>query len=124
MRESRRHFSVSQKAQIVRRHISGKEPVSRLADEFGLQLSQIHTWVKQVLNQAARVLEQPTTQPPRVERLQAKLVERLKSNLVEKNEVIAELMQEVWHTPRSLVHLIRETALNIQMRICMCHFVR
>jgi hypothetical protein len=31
---------------------------------------------------------------PRAERLQAKLVERLQSRLVEKNEVIAELMQE------------------------------
>ena len=28
MRQSRRHFSASQKAQIVRRHVSGKEPVS------------------------------------------------------------------------------------------------
>ena len=94
MRESRRQFSVSQKAQIVRRHISGKEPVSKLADEFGLQPSQIHTWVKQVLDQAERALERPAGRPPRVERLQAKLVERLQTKLVQKNEVIAELMQE------------------------------
>ena len=32
--------------------------------------------------------------PPRAERLQAKLVKRLQSRLVEKNELIAELMQE------------------------------
>ena len=94
MRQSRRHFSVSQKAQIVRRHISGKEPVSNLADEFGLQPSQIHTWVKQVLDQAERALEHTSGRPPRAERLQAKLVERLQSKLVQKNEVIAELMQE------------------------------
>jgi transposase len=94
MRQSRRHFSVSQKAQIVRRHISGKELVSNLADEFGLQPSQIHTWVKQVLDQAERALERPAGRPPRTERLQAKLVERLQSKLVKKNEVIAELMQE------------------------------
>ena len=59
MRQSRRHFSAPQKAQIVRRHISGKEPVSNLADEFGLQPSQIHTWIKQVLDQAERALEPP-----------------------------------------------------------------
>jgi len=29
-----------------------------------------------------------------------------------------------WPAPRFLVHLIRETALNIQMRICVYHFVR
>ena len=50
MRESGRHFSVSQKAQIVRRHIIGIQPVSKLADEFGLQPGQIHTWVKRVLD--------------------------------------------------------------------------
>ena len=33
MRISRRHFSASQKAQIARRHISGNQPVSSLADE-------------------------------------------------------------------------------------------
>jgi transposase len=94
MRQSRRHFSASQKAQIVRRHLSGKEPVSNLADEFGVQPSQIHTWVKQLLDQAERALERPVGRPPRVEQRQAKLVERLQIKLREKNEVIAELMQE------------------------------
>jgi transposase len=92
--QPRRHFSAPQKAQIVRRHISGKEPVSNLADEFGLQPSQIHNWIKQVLDQAERALERAAGRPPRTERLQAKLVERLQSKLVKKNEVIAELMQE------------------------------
>jgi transposase len=94
MRRSRRHFPVSQKAQIVRRHLSGKEPVSNLADEFGLQPSQIHTWVKQVLDQAERALDCPAGRPPRQERLQAKLVERLQTKLAQKNEVIAELMED------------------------------
>ena len=57
MRQSRRHFSAPQKAQIVRRHISGKEPVSNLADECGLQPSQIHNWIKQVLDQAEPALD-------------------------------------------------------------------
>ena len=94
MRQSRRHFSVAQKAQIVRRHLSGKEPVSKLADEFGVQPSQIHIWVKQVLDQAERAFDRPAGRPPRVEQLQAKLVEQLQAKLVKKNEVIAELMEE------------------------------
>jgi transposase len=61
---------------------------------FGLQPSQIHNWIKQVLDQAERALERAVGRPPRTERLQAKLVERLQSKLVKKNEVIAELMQE------------------------------
>ncbi len=45
MSRKRRRFTAEQKAQIVRRHLAGKEPVSKLAEELGLQPSQIHTWV-------------------------------------------------------------------------------
>ena len=94
MRQSRRHFSVSQKAQIVRRQLSGKEPVSKLADEFGVQPSQIHTWVKQVLDQAERALERPAGRPPRIEQVKDRKIEHLQAKLVQKNEVIAELMED------------------------------
>ncbi len=57
MNKTRRHFTGEQKAQIVRRHLSGKEPVSGLAEEFDVQPSQIHLWVKQVLDQAERAFE-------------------------------------------------------------------
>ena len=50
----RRHFSLEQKATVVRRHLAGKEPVSNLSEELGVQPSQIHLWVKQVLDQAER----------------------------------------------------------------------
>ncbi|MFV0443003.1 MAG: transposase, partial [Planctomycetaceae bacterium] len=52
MTRTRRRFTPGQKAQIVRRHLAGKEAVSALAEEFGLQPSQIHTWVNTVLAQA------------------------------------------------------------------------
>jgi transposase len=94
MRQSRRHFSTSQKAQIVRRHVSGKEPVSNLADEFGLQPSQIHTWVKQVLDQAERAFEHTTGRPPRIEQIKDRKIEHLQAKLAQKNEVIAELMED------------------------------
>ncbi len=48
MNKTRRHFTGEQKAQIVRRHLGGKEPVSKLADEFEVQPSQIPLWVKLV----------------------------------------------------------------------------
>ena len=57
MSTTRRHFDVTQKAQIVRRHLAGKEPVSTLADEVGLQPSQIHGWIHQVFAQAEKAFE-------------------------------------------------------------------
>ena len=40
-----KHFTPAQKADIVRRHLIDKEPVSDLADRFGAQPSQVHNWV-------------------------------------------------------------------------------
>jgi transposase len=94
MRQPRRHFSTPQKAQIVRRHLIGRVPVSNLADEYGLQPSQIHAWVKQVLDQAERALERPAGRPPRIEQVKDRKIEHLQAKLVQKNEVIAELMED------------------------------
>ncbi len=94
MSQTRRHFSAEQKAQVVRRHLSGKEAVSDLADELDIQPSQIHTWVKQVLDQAERAFQQTVGRPPRVEQLKDRKIEQLQAKLVQKNEVIAELMEE------------------------------
>lgn len=99
MSQSRRHFGNEVKAQVVRRHLADKVPVSKLAEEFGVQPSQIHTWVNVVLAQAEQAFERSAgngngrsektaiaAKEQRIEQLQAKLVQ--------KNEVIAELMEE------------------------------
>ena len=94
MIQTRRHFTPDQKAQIVRRHLSGKEPISNLADEFGLQPSQIHNWVKLVLDQAEKAFQNGPGRPPRVEQVKDRKIEQLQAKLVQKNEVIVELMEE------------------------------
>lgn len=93
MCRTRRHFTVEQKAQIVRRHLADKEPVSKLADELQVQPSLIHLWVKQVLEQAERAFERAAGNG-RVQQVQDRRIEQLEAKLVQKNEVIAELMEE------------------------------
>lgn len=93
MSSTRRHFSAAQKAQVVRRHLSGKEPVSDLADELKIQPSMIHLWVKQVLEQAERAFER-TSGSRLATQATERRIEHLEARLVQKNEVIAELMQE------------------------------
>jgi transposase-like protein len=86
-------FHPQQKAQIVRRHLAGKEAVSDLADEFGIQPSQIHGWVKQVLDQAEAAFQrQPVSR--RLTQVKDEKIAQLEEKLVQKNEVIAELMEE------------------------------
>jgi transposase len=89
----RRHFTNEQKAEIVRRHLRGKEPVSHLANEFDVQPTQIHTWVNLVLEQAERAFEK-TNGAPRVDQAKDRKIEQLEAKVQAKNEVIAELMQE------------------------------
>jgi len=89
----RRHFTPQQKAEVVRRHVVGKEPVSKLAEELGVQPSQIHGWVNQVLAQAETAFQR-AGKPRRDEQRKDEKLARLETKLVQKNEVIAELMEE------------------------------
>ena len=88
----RRRFGAEKKALIVRRHLADKVPVSDLADEFGVQPSQIHTWVKQVLEQAEKAFER-SSGPRRREQAKDSKITQLDKKLTPKNEVIAELME-------------------------------
>jgi transposase-like protein len=89
----RRHFTPEQKAQVVRRHLSGKEPVSALAEELGVQPSQIHAWVNQVLAQAEKAFEKSAHNGrERTEKAKDQKIEQLQAKITQKNEVIAELM--------------------------------
>ena len=93
MSKVRKQLSAEQRAQIVRRHLGGKEQVSDLADEYGVQPSQIHLWVKQVLDQAENAFNR-VGRPFKGENAKSRQVERLEAKLAQKNEVIAELMEE------------------------------
>ena len=97
MSRTRRRFTAEQKAAIVRRHLVGKAPVSDLADEFQVQPSQIHAWVKLVLDQAEAALAKSAGEPRRTKAVQAakeQEIARLQAKLAQKNEVISELMEE------------------------------
>ena len=79
MSKSRRSFSDEVKADAVRRHLSDKVPVSELAAELNVQPSQIHLWIKQVLDQAEKAFQRPQggKQKKREDRKIAQLEEKL-----------------------------------------------
>ena len=95
MSKSRRSFSDEVKADAVRRHLSDKVPVSELAAELNVQPSQIHLWIKQVLDQAEKAFQRPQggKQKKREDRKDRKIAQ-LEEKLASKNEVISELMEE------------------------------
>jgi transposase len=90
---TRRIFNPQQKAQIVRRHLVGKEIVSNLATEFQVQPSQIHGWVKLLLDQAEAAFQRQLGNR-HADESKDRRIAQLEQKLVQKNEVIAELMEE------------------------------
>lgn len=75
--------------------MSGKEPVSKLAEEFQIQPSQIHNWVNLALAQLEKAFDRPTgADNGRKEHSKdQRRIEFLEAKLVQKNEVISELME-------------------------------
>jgi len=96
MSKSRRRFSDEFKANVVRRHLGDKVSVSDLAAELEVQPSMIHLWVKLVLEQAEKAFER-SKGPSRVKLAgdsDKRRIAQLEAKLANKNEVIAELLEE------------------------------
>lgn len=91
-RKRRANFTAEQKVAIVREHLLEGVAVSDLCDRHGLQPSQFYTWQKQLFERGAKALERT---PNGRERELARKVEKLESRLQEKDEVIAEVTQEL-----------------------------
>ena len=94
MTRSRRHFSAEEKAAIVRRHLIDKVPVSDLCDELGLQPTQIYTWQKQLFENAAGAFERSNGKSKKKDNAKDRKIQSLEAKIQQKNEVVAELVQE------------------------------
>ena len=91
MKKERRQFSAQDKVQILRRHLVDKIPVSDLCDELRIQPAQFYHWQQQFFENGAAAFAKPGRQK---RDLQAERIAALEQRLVQKNEVVAELLQE------------------------------
>jgi len=91
MGKPRKNYTAEEKVAILKRHLVEKTPVSDLCDELGLNPTVFYNWQKLFFQNGAAALER--TRKPKADRRDRK-IERLEKKLVQKNEVLAELMQE------------------------------
>ena len=91
MKKERRQFSAQDKVAILRRHLVAKVPVSDLCDELQIQPAQFYQWQKQFFENGAAAFGKPGRQK---RDMQAERIAALEQKLVQKNEVVAELLQE------------------------------
>jgi transposase len=101
MTRTRRKFTAEEKATIVRRHLKGKELISSIAEELSIQPTQIHQWVAMALEQVEKAFEKTAKSAKaaklseaKAQELKERQIKRLQEKIVQKNEVIAELMEE------------------------------
>lgn len=94
MKKTRKHLTGTEKVAVLRRHLIDKQAVSDICDEVGIQPSQFYRWLKQFFENGAQALERNGGKATAVRREDARRVEKLEARLREKNEVIAELLEE------------------------------
>jgi transposase-like protein len=93
-RRPRRNLTPDQKADLLRRHLVDKVPVSDLCNEHDLQPSVFYNWLRQLFDNAGTVFETPKRPAPTREKELAERVEQLEAKLAKKDEVIAEISEE------------------------------
>jgi transposase-like protein len=91
-RRSRRHHTPEQKAELLKKHLVGKVPVSEICNEADLQPSLFYDWLRQLLERAPVALATPTGNS-REKQLEQK-VAALEEKLAKKDSVIAEISEE------------------------------
>lgn len=94
MTTKRRHFNGDQKAAILKRYLVEKTALSDLCDEYGIQPNQVYQWQATLFENAATVFQQASARAKAEAAAGHERVTRLEAKLQEKNEVIAELMEE------------------------------
>ena len=94
--KQRRHFTGQEKMAILRRHLVERAPVSQLCDEYRLQPTLFYRWQKDLFENGAAVFDASgrNASASRGEDAAAKRIAALEAKLRNKNEVVAELLEE------------------------------
>jgi len=91
MSRVRKNYTPGEKVAILKRHLLEKVPVSDLCDELGLNPTVFYGWQKLFFENGAAAFQK--TRRRQADRRDEK-IEKLEAKLTQKNEVLAELMQE------------------------------
>jgi len=94
MTTPRRRFGTDQKATILKRYLVDRVPISDLCDEYGIKPNQIYAWQKVLFDHAESAFHQAGYRAASKLSTHEEKIARLESKLQQKNEVIAELMEE------------------------------
>jgi transposase-like protein len=103
-KKTRRHLSTEKKAELIRKHLVDKKPISEICDENDLQPSVFYGWLRQLMANAEVALAngKPRKADDGAEQALKAKIERLEAKLAKKDEVIAEISEEFVKVKKTL----------------------
>ena len=91
MNKRRKNYTPEEKVTILKKHFVEEESVSDLCDKYNLQPTVFYRWQKQFFENGALTFQRQSR--GKANKIEQK-VAALKQKLTQKNEVLAELMEE------------------------------
>ncbi len=90
--KNRKRVSPDVKIKALQDHLMEKQPVSEVCEELGVQPSAFYGWQRELFARGSRVFD--TKPGPQKDDHSAERIAALEARLTQKDEVIAELLQE------------------------------
>ena len=94
MSNERKHYGAQEKVAILRLHLLEKKPVSDLCDEYRIHPTLFYRWQKEFFENGAAAFETNGKRRKALEEVKDRKIAALEEKLQQKNEVLAEVMQE------------------------------
>jgi transposase len=98
-RGRRRRFAAADKVAILKRHLVGKEEVSKICEELKLHPNQFYEWQRQFFEQGVKAFESDEKREESKLRTQ---VASLEARLQRKDSVLSELIEAHMSLKKSL----------------------
>jgi transposase-like protein len=93
-RKARKNYTPEEKIAILRRHLLEKVPISQICQDNNLQPNTFYQWQLKFFENGAAAFRQDARGQRREEDANLKKIAALETKLQQKNEVVAELLQE------------------------------
>lgn len=87
--KQRKRYSSSEKVNILREHFEQNVPLAEICEKYRIPPHQFQRWTKEFFERASEVF---VTKGP--DQVNQKKLDKLERRLADRNEVIAELLQE------------------------------
>ena len=94
MPRQRRHFTPEQTVALLRLHLLEKKPISDICQEHDLSVTLFYRWQKEFLDNGTAAFASAGKRRKAVEEVKDRKIAALEGKLQQKNEVLAEVMQE------------------------------